>query len=194
MEVFKCPARQQVWLGRYRCGSDRDCIPTDQLEARPLGELICAALTAWNVPHESRYVEIWTQDAKRKIMTIRGRAGSAFWAGRCGSGPSATEVGSEAGPMPFTIDVPGIADIIKLPGLESGALRRERFLRMKSARSAIPEALQWIPHVLTKLDDAQDILSTGLALAIPLIKRLPTRVLPGVGWLLAANDVLNLLT
>jgi len=55
----------------------------------------------------------------------------------------------------------------------------------------VPKPLRWIPAVINILDDTQDILYTGLMLAKPLLKKLPSRLIPGVGWAMVANDLLN---
>jgi len=56
----------------------------------------------------------------------------------------------------------------------------------------VPKPLRWIPAVINILDDTQDMLYTGLMLAKPLLKRLPTRIIPVVGWAMVANDLLNM--
>lgn len=96
----------------------------------------------------------------------------------------------------YTIDIPGASDIFILPidALDNIDLKRQRIARMKSAKSPMPGFLQWIPNVINKLDDAQDLLWTGLVLAKPLLKRLPARFVPYLGWVLLANDILNLAT
>jgi len=96
----------------------------------------------------------------------------------------------------YTIDIPGAADIFILPldSLENETLRKQQIARMKSAVSPRPDILDWIPNVITKLDDAQDLLWTALVLAKPLLVRLPERFIPYVGWVLLANDLLNLST
>lgn len=91
----------------------------------------------------------------------------------------------------YTLDIPGINDFIKVPPLEDPRLKRERIARMKTAESPIPDPLRWIPSAIAKLDDAQDLLNTALVLAKPIIRRLPGRLIPWVGWLLLLNDVLN---
>lgn len=42
------------------------------------------------------------------------------------------------------------------------------------------------------LDDAQDLLFVALVLAKPILRRLPARFIPGLGWVLLLNDMLNL--
>lgn len=96
----------------------------------------------------------------------------------------------------YTVEVPGAADIfrIPLPATDDEELRRQRIARMRSHKGALPESLSWIPPLITYLDDAQDLLYVGLVLAKPLLKRLPARFVPGLGWVLLANDALNLTT
>lgn len=91
----------------------------------------------------------------------------------------------------YTIDLPGFSDFIKIPALEDMELKRERIARMQTHVSPVPEELQWIPSVITTLDNAQDLLFTGLVLAKPLLRKLPARFIPGIGWILVANDTLN---
>ena len=92
----------------------------------------------------------------------------------------------------YTIQVPGIQDFIAIRPLESKALYYERLKRMQENNTALPDSLKWAPKLIGILDDAQDLLYTALVLSKPLIKRLPAKLIPGVGWLLLANDVLNL--
>lgn len=94
----------------------------------------------------------------------------------------------------YTIRLPGVQDIIRIPALENSEIRKERYLRFKFAQTPIPKPLQWIPGVINWLDDAQDLLITALYLAKPLLKRAPLRFIPGLGWILLANDILNLST
>lgn len=91
----------------------------------------------------------------------------------------------------YTIDLPGFSDFIRIPALEDYQLKAQRIERMKTHVSPVPDFLQWIPSVINMLDDAQDLLFTGLVLAKPLLTRLPARFLPGLGWILTANDALN---
>ena len=64
--------------------------------------------------------------------------------------------------------------------------------RMKDSQSIIPKPLQWIPGVIGWLDDCQDLLITALVLARPLLVKLPLRFVPYLGWVLLANDLINL--
>lgn len=95
-----------------------------------------------------------------------------------------------------TIRIPGVQDIISMPYFESEQLKRERLTRwtLNATESPIPEPLRWLPQLINWLDDAQDQLIVGLTLAIPLLRRLPSRFIPYLGWVLLANDALNLLT
>lgn len=92
----------------------------------------------------------------------------------------------------YTINFPCITDVIRLDALESDELRFQRWLRMKNADPLLPDSISWIPKLINKLDDAQDLLFTGLALAWPIIKRLPKMILGPLGWALLVNDILNL--
>ena len=92
----------------------------------------------------------------------------------------------------YTIDIPGLTDFIRIPQLENETLKFQRWARFKTQEPLLPEPLRWIPGLINKLDDAQDLLYTGLVLARPLLRRLPARWLPYLGWILLLNDVLNL--
>lgn len=92
----------------------------------------------------------------------------------------------------YTIDLPGFSDFIRIPALEDYEDKARRIERMKTHVSPVPDFLQWIPEVITWIDDAQDLLFTGLSLGKPLLKKLPARFIPGLGWVLLANDVANL--
>lgn len=57
--------------------------------------------------------------------------------------------------------------------------------------SRLPQWLKWAPGVINLLDDSQDMLITGLYLARPLLRKLPGKLLPGVGWAMVASDLLD---
>jgi hypothetical protein len=128
------------------------------------------------------------------MFTITARAGTAERVGRCAGraryGESG-ERGSNADADKFTINVPGLTDILRIPGLDSPELRRERSRRFRQSRSPLPEVLQPLVRILNVLDDAQDLLFTGLALAYPLLKLVGPRIVPALGWALLVNDLLN---
>ncbi len=90
-----------------------------------------------------------------------------------------------------TIEIPGISDIIRVPALEDAELKRERIQRMRAAHTALPGVLNWLPAAINHIDDAQDILITALILGKPILRRLPVRFLPVLGWVLLVNDLLN---
>lgn len=92
----------------------------------------------------------------------------------------------------YTIDLPGLTDFVRIPALENEELKFQRWIRFKTQEPLLPEPLRWIPGLINKLDDAQDLLFTALVLARPLLRKLPAWLLPGLGWLLLANDILNL--
>lgn len=94
----------------------------------------------------------------------------------------------------LVITIPGVNDVLAIPPLEDPHVKRERITRwsINAERSTIPEPLRWLPQVINWFDDAQDILITGLVLAKPLLRKLPARFVPYLGWGLLANDVINL--
>lgn len=94
----------------------------------------------------------------------------------------------------YTINIPGIQDVVRIGAYEDPDLKRQRWLRYKNTRNPAPGFAQSAAQILNFIDDAQDLLFTALALAWPLLRRLPLRMLPGLGWLLTINDILNLFT
>ena len=96
----------------------------------------------------------------------------------------------------YTVDIPGIKDIFIYQQRKSynKQLKYERYQRFKTKTSPIPEALNWVPGVINQLDDAQDIMYTAMVLAKPLLRRLPSRFIPFVGWGLLLMDIINLAT
>jgi len=94
----------------------------------------------------------------------------------------------------YTVNIPGIQDVIRIPAMEDPELKRQRWLRYKNTRNPAPGFAQAAAQVLNFIDDAQDLLFTALALAWPLLRKLPARMLPGLGWVLTINDILNLMT
>jgi hypothetical protein len=107
------------------------------------------------------------------------------------------DVGEKYGSYPegtYTVDIPGLQDIFKYqnPKSYSKQQKYERYLRFKTKSSPVPSAFNWIPGVMNQLDDAQDLMYTALVLAKPLLRRLPTRFIPYIGWALLIMDLLNL--
>lgn len=94
--------------------------------------------------------------------------------------------------LPATIDVPGILDIIKIPALDDPGAAQARAIRMATRNQAMPVDLRWIPWAMQRLDDAQDLIFTGAVVLRYLLPRVLPRLIPGLGWVLLANDVLNL--
>lgn len=99
-------------------------------------------------------------------------------------------------PQSFVINTPGWDDIIKirpdssLPIAEQMAKKREQAIAL--SQSPVPQVLQGLTQYISMLDDTEDILSTALLLARPLLRRLPARLIPGLGWILLAKDALDL--
>jgi hypothetical protein len=140
---------------------------------------------------------VWdAQNTRRQFkMTERNSsyrkyAACAEWA--AGRDPYSYTFGE--GPNPYTVAFPGISDILKVPGIDSPELRRERAERYARARSPGLELLSWVPKVLNKLDDAQDLLYTGLVIAGFILRKAGARFLPGLGILVTINDILNAFT
>lgn len=98
------------------------------------------------------------------------------------------------GAATYTINIPGIQDVVRIGAYEDKQLKQQRWLRFQNAKNPAPPFSQAAAQLLGILDDAQDLLFTALALSWPLLRRLPARMIPGVGWVLTLNDVLNLMT
>ena len=109
------------------------------------------------------------------------------------------QVAKQYGSVPantYTVDIPGLKDIFKFtnPKLDDKALKRERYLRFKTKASPVPSIFNWIPGVITYIDDAQDLLYTAAVLAKPLIRRVGLRFIPYIGWGLLLMDIMNIVT
>jgi hypothetical protein len=193
--LFECERQKAVFLlQKARCNGAPDCLGGDTI-GQSWAHVICNSL-AFVAPDPRRTVEIWSVDGKKKFTTVTGSWRRPRMLERCpGLKPDPEPApGSAARDAPFTIDVPGLSDIIKWPELFSPHLRKERFDRFQSRNSPVPKSLQWIPPLLTKLDNAQDLLFTGLALLIPILRRLPRAFMGPLGVILTINDLLNMLT
>jgi hypothetical protein len=95
----------------------------------------------------------------------------------------------------YEVRIPGIRQIIKLQESQFSKLpekTRERIIRMKAQKSPIPEKLRWIPGLIKHIDDAQDLLFTAAYLAKPLLRRVPKKFIPYVGWALTLMDIANM--
>lgn len=180
-----------VW-SKARCGGHRDCLDDDYPTER-FRDAYCGAIN-WTSRAPSRYVDIFLADKITKIYRVKGTWATPEKAAACQR--RLTEYNRqttfETNPPDFTINIPGITDILRLPGLETKDLRRERFQRMKTSVPALPRVLQWIPPLINKLDDAQDLLFTALALAWPILRLLGRPFLGPLGILLTISDLLNL--
>lgn len=94
----------------------------------------------------------------------------------------------------FTIDIPGVQDVVTIPALENSQRRRDRAKLAATKRSPIPEPIRWVPGLINWLDDGQDILAVGLETLKFVSRRIAPRFLPFIGWALTISDVLNLAT
>ena len=73
------------------------------------------------------------------------------------------QVAKQYGPTPdntYTVDIPGLKDIFKYtsPASENKRLKSERYHRFKTKESPVPSIFNWIPGVITYIDDAQDLI------------------------------------
>ncbi|MGR3319635.1 MAG: hypothetical protein ACUZ8O_14300 [Candidatus Anammoxibacter sp.] len=95
----------------------------------------------------------------------------------------------------YEIRIPGLSQVFRFaPPQEMTVEAKRAVIRRAREKSPMPGFLQWIPRVINIIDDAQDILTTGLTLAKPLLRRIPGRFVPVLGWVLLANDILNIST
>lgn len=218
IDVYNCRARAPRYYYRApKCAPGEtflDCLPVNDFQLLFPWEIFKDAWPFIKVK-KGRQVWYYSEDKSRLIAKVTEAWATADRLEKAGFDPSQAFVppnlqairdearnrfpeafkdqpGAKSGPDPFTITVPGITDILKLPGLDSPDLRRERADRYSQQHSGLPQGLKWVPALLTKLDDAQDLLFTALALAIPLLVRIAPRLLPLAGWLLLANDLLNI--
>jgi hypothetical protein len=148
----------------------------------------------WIAKDKSRFVEVWEPHNARKMFTITSRQATAARMARCagrGEDGSVPGYNSSPGDDRFTISLPGISDVIRIPFLETKQLRHERAARWRASHSALPGPLQPITRILQKLDDAQDLLFTAIALAVPILRFAGVRFIPFLGWALTINDILN---
>lgn len=195
--ILACKAEQAVkfWF-HVRCGRDPDCIPGDGQE--PFYSGYCNAIN-WTRKNfgSGRFAEVWDPENRRMLFKITERNATLAKWNRCqekfqGKIPFSFTYGDD--PNPYTVQIPGIADILRVPGIDTAAMRRERAARMARARTSLPEPLAWVPKLLNKLDDAQDLLYTALVAGVAITKFAGVRMIPGLGILLGINDVLNALT
>ena len=96
----------------------------------------------------------------------------------------------------YTVDIPGIKDVFRYESKKSydKEYKAEIIQRFKTKESPVPEVLQWIPDVINKIDDAQDLLYTAAVMGKFLIRRVAPRFIPYVGWALLAMDIMNIAT
>lgn len=94
------------------------------------------------------------------------------------------------------INFPGAGETVRFPGIDSPALqaaRVDRFVAHAQANGQ-PELLRWVPEWITRLDNAQDMLTTALDLGRPLFRRAPFWLRAPLGLALDINDALNTAT
>jgi hypothetical protein len=173
---------------------DAGFLPTDGYQA--LAPTICLGYS-WTSIHPGRYMEFWSVDGKKKLFTMRHHGDRRGKAEACTAAwlASIEDRRRLPAPEPFTVQVPTISDIIKWPGFsDTKEVKRARAQRMRAANSAVPQSLRWLPPILTMIDNAQDMIFTGLALAWPLVKTIFPRLLGLWGVMLTVNDILNTFT
>lgn len=187
------PAEQRWYWWKARCGRDRDCLPDDRQTNFSLG--YCGAIAyVRKSPGAGRYVECWDPDNTRRLFTITERNATYAKSAKCQESVDKGAVASfQFGDdsSPYTVDVPGLSDILRVPGIDDKNTRRERAQRMASHKSGLPDVLSWVPPLLNKLDNAQDLIYTATVIGLQVAKWLGFRTIPGLGLILTANDLLN---
>lgn len=192
-EVLECKSyeAQPLYWWHSRCGKDRDCINDDRPNPFSIGW--CNAMD-WCSRGNGRTVEVWEPHNARRMFTIRESTVTFARQSRCAATAARRAVNPfspAAGDDRSTIAIPGLSDILRIPGIDSPATRRERMQRFRAGKSPTPEFLQPFVKLLNKLDDAQDLLYTALVIGVWVAKFFGARMIPGLGWLLAINDLLN---
>jgi hypothetical protein len=99
-----------------------------------------------------------------------------------------TDVGGQ-----YTIDVPGLNEIIVWRSPTDDEVKEVK-RRYATRRSPVPKMLQWLPQVIQVLDDTEDLISTAAPWVSLAARRLAPRLVPGLGWVVLAADVANVLT
>src|SRR5690242_5710254 len=96
----------------------------------------------------------------------------------------------------YVITLPGVNDVISVPPMDDVQIKRERLSRwrLRTVNSPVPEPLQALSPLINWLDDKQDLLIFALTAGKFLLRKLPSRFIPYLGWALLANDALNLMT
>ena len=94
----------------------------------------------------------------------------------------------------YTVDVPGLFDILRVPARETEQTRLARYLRYRNRLSAVPELFEDLPRIINVIDDAQDLLATALLAGKWLAPRALGALVPGLGWAVLAADVANGIT
>lgn len=95
-------------------------------------------------------------------------------------------------PPHFTIDIPGINEIIvwRKPTPQEA---RQMAARQATRNPAVPQPLGWIPGVINWLDDIEDLISTSAPFLYLFAKLIAPRLIPGIGWALTAANLANAL-
>lgn len=92
------------------------------------------------------------------------------------------------------VRVPSVSDIIVTPRDEPTTdEQRAAIQRAVSGRSKIPPVIQQITQLMTKIDNAQDIIASAYYLGRPLLKHVAPRMIPYLGWGLLALDAMDLI-
>lgn len=116
--------------------------------------------------------------------------------GISGEAKTLIEYFDKTGQTPYTIDLPGLMDILKvpLPDKVKYEYLNQMIKRLKSRKSPVPDILDWIPGTIRSIDDAQDLIFTLTIMARFVAIKVAPKALPYIGWSMAIQDVANIAT
>ena len=102
---------------------------------------------------------------------------------------------SKLDPEKVSIVIPGIEDIIVLPGSEKARrqMAREREEWYETHRPTSPDFTIPITKLINKIDDAQDIAYTAMMVLRPILKRIPKEWNNPLSWVLSVIDIAGVL-
>lgn len=99
-------------------------------------------------------------------------------------------MGFDAGGEFYTVDLPGVQDIVSVPRLDDKARIAERLQLMRSAHSALPEGFGWMPSWIAHIDDARQWLDLAAPIAIPTMLAIPALGPEAAAFYLSVREIL----
>ena len=94
---------------------------------------------------------------------------------------------------PYTINIPGIQDVIRIPALDDKRARFERLTRMSQSHDPLPDSLSWLPSAMHHVDTAEDLIFTVGYPLLQAAKLFAPDLIPYVGWILLGDQILEVL-